>query len=299
MISSTKNYKIIVNSKHFGNMKGIRPAEVAKKAAGKILGKSNNRITQFSMIETKNGKIRNYKAFKENLIRPYKKNGKLITCRIIVKKIGKHTGGGEADSLSKICKKEVFTEEDRKKIKAAMFIKNYVTNESKTYDPFNLTTMIKNLIANGKVSGLGGAEYLELSENDPIRLFFSKEETKIELDDNRNFVGSMTFNYKYPSCNIIYEFTGDEESFVLNIYNLSSCSSLLDFEGRDLRRMWEDYIEFLKKLYPSVDISIRYYKATPNSNSNSNRNKLEIIDESNFRNIFQNSNNLSNGNWNN
>ena len=29
------------------------------------------------------------------------------------------------------------------------------------------------------------------------------------------------------------------------------------------------------------------------------RNKLEIIDESNFRNIFQNSNNLSNGNWNN
>ena len=94
MSSPLKNYKIIVDSKHFGNMKGISPAEVAKKAAGKILGKSNNRITQFSMIETKNGKIRNYKAFKENLIRPYKKNGRLITCRIIVKKIGKHTGGG-------------------------------------------------------------------------------------------------------------------------------------------------------------------------------------------------------------
>jgi hypothetical protein len=106
MSSTTKNYKIIVDSKHFGNMKGIRPAEVAKKAAGKILGLSNNRIAQFSMIETKNGKIRNYKAFKENLIRPYKKNGKLITCRIIVKKIGKHTGGGEADILSEIYKKK-------------------------------------------------------------------------------------------------------------------------------------------------------------------------------------------------
>jgi hypothetical protein len=106
MISSTKNYKIIVDSKHFGNMKGISPAEVAKKAAGKILGLSNNRnrYTQFSIIETKNGKIRNYKADKEHLIRPYKKNGKLITCRIIVKKNDKHTGGGEADILSKIYK---------------------------------------------------------------------------------------------------------------------------------------------------------------------------------------------------
>ncbi len=73
MSSPSKNYKIIVDSKHFGNMKGIRPAEVAKKAASKILGLYNNKIIHFSMIEIKNGKIRNYKAFKENLIRPYKK----------------------------------------------------------------------------------------------------------------------------------------------------------------------------------------------------------------------------------
>ena len=115
MISSTKNYKIIVDSIHFGNMRGISPAEVAKKAAGKILGLSNdrNRFTKFSMIETKNGKIRNYKAFKESLIRPYKKNGKLITCRIIVKKNSKHTGGGEAEILSQIYKKSEFSEEDK------------------------------------------------------------------------------------------------------------------------------------------------------------------------------------------
>jgi hypothetical protein len=54
MSSPPKNYKIIVDSKHFRNMKGICPAEVAKKAAGKILSLSNNRITQFSIIETKN-----------------------------------------------------------------------------------------------------------------------------------------------------------------------------------------------------------------------------------------------------
>ena len=64
MISSTKNYKIIADSIHFGNMRWISPAEVAKKAAGKILGLSNdrNRITQFSMIETKNGKFQSRRS---------------------------------------------------------------------------------------------------------------------------------------------------------------------------------------------------------------------------------------------
>jgi len=163
MSSTTKNYKIIVDSKHFGNMKGIRPAEVAKKAAGKILGLSNNRITQFSMIEIKNGKIRNYKAVKENLIRPYKKNGKLITCRIIVKKIGKHTGGGEADILSEIYKKKKFTKEDIKTIKAAMFIENIFIDEFKTnYNPYNLTETINKLIVHGEADGLASSDFLHL-----------------------------------------------------------------------------------------------------------------------------------------
>jgi hypothetical protein len=44
MSSTTKNYKIIVDFNYFGNIKIISPAEVAKKATGKILGLSN-RIT--------------------------------------------------------------------------------------------------------------------------------------------------------------------------------------------------------------------------------------------------------------
>jgi len=89
MSSPPKNYKIIVDSKYFRNMKGICPAEVAKKAAGKILSLSNNRITQFSIIETKNGKNRNYKAFKENLIRPYKKKREIDKMSYYCEKIGK------------------------------------------------------------------------------------------------------------------------------------------------------------------------------------------------------------------
>jgi len=93
IISNLKNYKIVVDSKQFGNMHGISLAEVAKKAASKILRLSSNKISRFSMIEVKTGKIWDYKAFKENLVRPYRKNGKLVKYRIIVKKMGKQVGG--------------------------------------------------------------------------------------------------------------------------------------------------------------------------------------------------------------
>ena len=73
-------------------MRGASPAEVAKKTASKILGNSLNRV-RFSMVEAKTGKIRHYDAKRENLVRPYHKNGKLIKYRIVVKKLGKQVGG--------------------------------------------------------------------------------------------------------------------------------------------------------------------------------------------------------------
>ena len=85
-----KTYKILIDSRLFENMRGSSPAEVAKKAASKILSKFLNR-TLFSIQE--NRKIRHYDAKRENLVRPYRKNGKLITYRIIVKKMGKQVGG--------------------------------------------------------------------------------------------------------------------------------------------------------------------------------------------------------------
>lgn len=91
MSNRIKTYKIIVDSKLFANMRGASPAEVAKKAASKILGNSLNRV-RFS-IQAKTGKIRHYDAKRENLVRPYHKNGKLIKYRIVVKKLGKQVGG--------------------------------------------------------------------------------------------------------------------------------------------------------------------------------------------------------------
>ena len=100
MSNNIKTYKILINSKQFANMRGLSPAEVAKKAANKILGNSLNR-TRFS-IQAKTGKIRHYDAKREKLVRPYHKNGKLVKYRIVVKKIGKQVGGTYPPNLSNL-----------------------------------------------------------------------------------------------------------------------------------------------------------------------------------------------------
>ena len=97
----------MVDSKPFANMRGASPAEVAKKAASKILVNSSNRV-RFS-IQAKTGKIRHYDAKRENLVRPYHKNGKLVKYRIIVKKIGKQIGGTYPPDLGESSVDPIFT----------------------------------------------------------------------------------------------------------------------------------------------------------------------------------------------
>ena len=91
MNNNIKTYKILLDSKLFTNIRGPSPVEVAKKAASKILGNSLNYV-RFS-IQAKTGKIRHYDAKRENLVRPYHKNGKLVKYRIVVRKLGKQVGG--------------------------------------------------------------------------------------------------------------------------------------------------------------------------------------------------------------
>ena len=92
MNNKIKTYKILLDSKPFANIRGSTPTEVAKKAASKILVNSSNRA-RFSIVEAKTGKIRHYDAKLENLARPYRKNGKLVKYRIVVKNLGKQIGG--------------------------------------------------------------------------------------------------------------------------------------------------------------------------------------------------------------
>ena len=108
MNTKIKTYKILVDSKLFANIRCSTPAEVAKKAASKILGNSLNR-TRFSIVEAKTGKIRHYDAKLENLARPYRKNGKLVKYRIVVKNLGKQIGGTYPPNLEEGSDDPIFT----------------------------------------------------------------------------------------------------------------------------------------------------------------------------------------------
>ena len=276
---TSKNYKIIVDSKHFGNMKGFSPAEVAKRAAGKILGLSN-KINRFSLVETKNGKIRNYKVSKENLIRPYKKNGKMITFRIIVKKIGKHTGGVIGPLPKEIYEKEEFTEEDIKEIKDRMFIQNTSDNVSYNYDPYDLGSTIT--ILDTDMSG----SVLVLSSHDPIHHFF--EGYSIEIDhSNIPWMKISVSTYRKKPYTVNYEFHGfDENNFALVIRNFQEA---LNKNKNEFKKNCENYVNFLQKLYPnSKKIGIFYYGNSKGSNSNSSNSKGS---NSNSSNSNSNSNN--------
>jgi len=91
-MNNQKSYKIIVHSKKMRNICGASPVEVAKKVASKLLVK-NIYSMYFSIIEIKTNKIIHYQSHKKELVRPYRKNGKLVKYRIIVKKMGKQVGG--------------------------------------------------------------------------------------------------------------------------------------------------------------------------------------------------------------
>ena len=266
MSSPTKNYKIIVDSKHFGNMRGISPAEVAKKAAGKILGLSNNKITRFSMVETKNGKIRNYKAFKENLIRPYHKNGKLIKCRIIVKKIGKQSGGGEAESLSAIYtnnSNRKLTDQEKEIIFNEMKVIDTQTDKFELYTPLELINITDVLANNGRLPNL------TLGVNDPIRHFLQERKQIVPNESNYGWWTIIVDSYKFN-----YEFKGIEDSFSLYIwtdFRTVRNRTVRDKTVKTFKQCISRYVKFLKKLYPGLHEEIMFdNKPIVNSNGNSN-----------------------------
>jgi hypothetical protein len=89
-----RKFRIIVNSKEYGTCSGLSPSEVAKKVVKKLCGKSSNTVI-FSLKEYKRGyeRIFSYQGRMEKLKRPYKRDGKTITHRVVCGKIPKMKGG--------------------------------------------------------------------------------------------------------------------------------------------------------------------------------------------------------------
>ena len=90
-----RKFKIIVNSKECGTCSGPTPSAVAKKVVKKLCG-SSSKVVQFSLKECKRGCERvcgPYQGRMEKLDRPYKRDGKKITHRVVCGKVRKMRGG--------------------------------------------------------------------------------------------------------------------------------------------------------------------------------------------------------------
>ena len=90
-----RKFKIIVNSKECGTCSGPTPSAVAKKVVKKLCGTSSKAV-RFSLKECKRGCEREcgpYQGRMEKLDRPYKRDGKTITHRVVCGKVRKIGGG--------------------------------------------------------------------------------------------------------------------------------------------------------------------------------------------------------------
>ena len=94
-MEQTRKFKIIVNSKECGTCSGPTPSAVAKKVVKKLCG-SSSKVVKFSLKECKRGCERvcgPYQGRMEKLDKPYKRDGKKITHRVVCGKVRKMRGG--------------------------------------------------------------------------------------------------------------------------------------------------------------------------------------------------------------
>ena len=265
MNNKIKTYKIMVDSKPFANMRGASPAEVAKKAASKILVNSLNRA-RFSIFDAKTGKIRHYDAKLENLVRPYHKNGKLVKKRIVVKNIGKQVGGTYLPDLKNL-NDPIFRffpegEEGEYKIKIE-------DSTVKIYNKHNQNNLcIEFVIRDRELSiselhhcGYKGSTNLrkiigyakKLNENskiiDLIRLYdasYFKEYEDISLDILYILsTGSSWYNYFGFKSNIFDEEIKHNQQFLSMIFTM--------FLDECIKKIIKNKLEYYHKLYNKLN----------------------------------------------
>ena len=286
MSNNIKTYKILVDSKPFAFLATSTPAEVAKKAASKILGNSLNYV-RFS-IQAKTGKIRHYDAKRENLVRPYHKNGKLIKYRIVVKKLGKQVGGTFPPNLEPGSKDPIFTffpiekyDIQLQKFKQEIIIQSVSNTEMSewcsTFFIKEKTLYIDHL---NKCNEKSGKENLDNIINYGKYLKSHNIIDKIELEDNSR-IQIMKYSFSlsllsilssgiswYNSFGFISENFEDEKRYNARFLGMN----LEDFLNECIPKILENR---LKYYFEKLNNQIEKYQNLPNSQYK--KNKLEQL----------------------
>jgi hypothetical protein len=229
-----RKFKIIVNSKECGTCSGPTPSAVAKKVVKKLCGTSSKAV-RFSLKECKRGCERvcgPYQGRMEKLDRPYKRDGKKITHRVVCGKVKKMRGGMDLDDVldndyvkkketDKNIKIEICSTKGRRGVHSTyyVFLGNIILGDNNYYE-YIIYAVGKTIIIykveslkknnTNEITGLNYTEILEQTNIDSFKEifnsldkteFFKELNKKIEIrKKNKNYTShhdNLTELFKY------------------------------------------------------------------------------------------------------
>ena len=228
-----RKFKIIVNSKECGTCSGATPSAVAKKVVKKLCGTSS-KVVKFSLKECKRGCEREcgpYQGRMEKLDKPYTRDGKTITHRVVCGKVRKMRGGDLDEFLNERYVKKNKPDTNFKIENCStkgtrgvhstyyVFLGN-ITLEDKNYYEYIIYAVGKTIVIykleslkknnTNKITGLNYTEILEQTNIDRFKEIFNslgktdffkelnhKIEIRIKSKNNTSHYDNLTELFKY------------------------------------------------------------------------------------------------------
>jgi len=235
MNTKIKTYKIIVDSKLFANIRGYTPAEVAKKAASKILkSQSKYGSCDFAIFETKTGKIWYYNAEQKKLVNPYNK------FRIIVKKGTNHTFNNPYYFKKYLVGKLNEAWEREKFLTNSLNEENNIQLSNKKFQSNRILKRILDVPELNNFS-MNNPPNTQAHRDHPIWKFFPKELYYINHDID--MWQAIIMSKEHKTC-IQFNFTDNEA----NLNYLGTCGDDKKYSYSENLKRFIKFAKFLKKI---------------------------------------------------
>ena len=215
-MESARKFKIIVNSKECGTCSGATPSAVAKKVVKKLCG-SSSKVVRFNLKECKRGCERMFGPYQgrmEKLDRPFKRDGKTITHRVVCGKVRKMRGGRELVA-SDFNRPELLSKFNDKMIDG----KPHVFFGGHYEDPFKFVVFNRELYKLGDKKSIGirvlqGNDVKPIEKLENLRLELQYELSRLGelLKDKREYKTIRYFLEKYDILQNITKQTFENSS---------------------------------------------------------------------------------------
>ena len=212
-----RKFRIIVNSKECGTCSGSSPSTVAKKVVKKLCGTSS-KVVKFSLKECKRGCERvcgPYQGRMEKLDKPCKRDGKMITHRVVCGKVRKMRGG-KINRTGRLDKTDFVCDDDDDKVK-----RHVLTREPYIFFGKNDNGNTMRYVAfNEKIDDVKTAKFKVLTASNEIKEIPINNVSFVAIDELIEFLSNIRGN-KPNFCNTIYDAAvAEQQKYTNNIAKL-------------------------------------------------------------------------------